>query len=401
MEALNLFSTKVHQIAFEKIPRFLIGQIDYLLDFIGFFSPFVLWQTLRQSKVELINVANYLIAIMTLLIALIFIALFSDYTHTHPYLFLTAPVIINALYGGLGPALFTIVVGVLISNLISHNFILSPAIFSLEPVDLAFILESLFISWISITQKRRQQDTTVNLIHEQTARLRAQSASLNLKRLERQKDDFIAIAAHELKNPLASSKAFTQIMKTNAKSKIVKQYLTRLETQINRLDQMVNQLFDVSSMTAGRMELNKRLVNFDELVLGTIIDLQHTILSHHLVTEGHTKAEIWVDPDRIREVIVNLVTNAIKYSPGADKVIIHLESNNQQVVFSVRDFGEGIAPADQKRIFERFYRAESYQVSGLGLGLYIVSEIVKLHGGKIWLNSQLGKGSTFFVSLPK
>ncbi len=220
-------------------------------------------------------------------------------------------------------------------------------------------------------------------------------------RLEKQKDDFIAIAAHELKNPLASIKAFTQILITKAKSDSTKQYLHKLEFQIERLDNLVTQLFDVSSMSTGQMKLNKKTVNFDEFILSIIIDLQHTISTHKLVVEGHTKSDTQIDPDRLREVVINLITNAVKYSPGAQQVIIHLSSTNDQNIFSVKDFGTGISPSEQKKIFERFYRADSKQVSGLGLGLYIASEIVKLHQGKIWLSSTPGKGSTFFFSLPK
>jgi signal transduction histidine kinase len=403
MEALSLLTTRITNINWEKISRVFIGQIYSILDFIAFFSPFVLVRNLTISRAELLNFKNYIFAtgvlFLTFLAAYIFDVMTSEPRRI--YLFLTAPVIINGLYGGVGPALYSIFAGAILANLILMNYQLSNQVLMLNSSNLAFIIEALFLTWISISQKRRNQSITINLLQEQTARIKAQSDSLNLKRLERQKDDFIAIAAHELKNPLASAKAFTQILKTRVKSKTTRQYASKLGIQIERLDEMVNQLFDVSSMTTGQMELKKSTVFFDELVMATVIDLQHTIFSHQLTVAGHTKSDVYLDPDRIREVIVNLVTNAVKYSPKAKRVVIHLGSNKDRVNLAVQDFGEGIAPNEQRRIFERFYRTQSHRVSGLGLGLYIVSEIVRLHHGRIWLNSTQGKGSTFFVSLPK
>jgi len=134
-----------------------------------------------------------------------------------------------------------------------------------------------------------------------------------------------------------------------------------------------------------------------------IEDLQHTTPRHKLIANLAPTGFVYGDKERIGQVIANLVTNAIKYSPQADKIIIHTESEKNEVTFSVQDFGIGIAKINQDRVFEQFYRVGGdlqRTFPGLGLGLYISSEIIKREGGRIWVTSTEGQGSTFCFALP-
>lgn len=225
-------------------------------------------------------------------------------------------------------------------------------------------------------------------------------------RLERQKDDFIAIASHELKTPITTLKAFTQLMQrrsTELPTSDWQDYLTRMDNQLNKLSDLVRDLLDVSRIERGTIALKREKFNFDQLIKEIVTDMQRVSHRHKLVLKGSLKKDIWGDKNRINQIITNLILNAIKYSPDANKVLIHILSNQHNAIVKIRDFGIGIGKEDQQKIFERFYRAKGIggeRFPGLGLGLYISSEITKLHGGKMWVKSTLGKGSTFFFSLP-
>lgn len=135
----------------------------------------------------------------------------------------------------------------------------------------------------------------------------------------------------------------------------------------------------------------------------TIADIGYAKDSHKIIMEGEIKTKVYGDESRIEQVITNLITNSIKYSPHADKVVIRLDTDKNNAIVSVEDFGFGIEKEDQLKIFDRFYRTgtdKEMNVEGFGLGLYISSEIVKAHGGNMWVESEKNKGSTFYFTLP-
>jgi len=139
-------------------------------------------------------------------------------------------------------------------------------------------------------------------------------------------------------------------------------------------------------------------------LIGSIVsDFQYTTKSYNIVNKTQSKAIVHADSERIAQVLVNLISNAIKYSPNADKVVISSSLDTNNVIISVQDFGLGIPIEEQGKIFERFFRVKAKRamdISGLGLGLYISHEIISQHKGKIWVESNEGKGSTFSFSLP-
>jgi signal transduction histidine kinase len=226
------------------------------------------------------------------------------------------------------------------------------------------------------------------------------------KEFEARKDAFVALASHELKTPVTSIKMFTYILlqrfeKKNDKQSL--QILSRLDKQIDRQTNLVSDLLEISRIRTGKLDYHIEKFLFDELITETIENLQTINKSHKLILEGHVNQKILADRNRIGQVLINLITNAVKYSPRTHKVVIRITKNKHTVEVSVQDFGIGIATIDREKIFERFFQVSNKSrmtYPGLGLGLYITAEIIKRHHGKIWMESVEGKGSTFFFTLP-
>jgi len=226
------------------------------------------------------------------------------------------------------------------------------------------------------------------------------------KQLQRQKDDFLGIASHELKTPVTSIKAYAQVLEMMFRREgdtKKADMLGKLDKQVNRLSSLITDLLDVTKIHTGKMQFNETSIDFNRLSEDIIEDVQHTSSKHIIKKQLEFKGMIFGDMERISQVITNLLTNAIKYSPDANEIIIHTMQKGSSVQLCVQDFGIGISQDKKDRVFEQFYRvsgSKEHTFPGLGLGLYISSEIVKRLNGKIWVNSVEGKGSTFCFSLP-
>jgi PAS domain S-box-containing protein len=226
------------------------------------------------------------------------------------------------------------------------------------------------------------------------------------KQLQRQKDDFLGIASHELKTPVTSIKAYAQVLGAMLSKEGDGRKATMVEkmnAQLNRLTNLIGDLLDVTKINSGRIQFNKTWFNFNDVVRDNVEDLQHTTTKHVLEMDFGETGEVYSDKDRIGQVITNLITNAIKYSPHANRIIVSTKLEGKDAVVCVQDFGIGIPDDKKDRVFEQFYRVsgdKQHTFPGLGLGLYISAEIVKREGGKMWVNSVEGKGSTFCFSLP-
>ncbi|MEO7801474.1 MAG: ATP-binding protein [Ginsengibacter sp.] len=220
----------------------------------------------------------------------------------------------------------------------------------------------------------------------------------------RRKDEFISIASHELKTPVTSLKAYTQVLEQSfEKKKDTKsaEMLAKMNKQIDKLTGLIVDLLDVTKITNGEIAFNIEQFDFNELVEETVEEMQRTT-AHRLIV-NLSKCTVAGDRNRLSQVLVNLLTNAIKYSPGAKKVLITSVCDEEKVTLCVKDFGIGISPSQQPKVFTRFYRANenaNYTFPGLGLGLYISAEIIKRHGGGIHFESKPDKGSTFCFALP-
>jgi PAS domain S-box-containing protein len=227
------------------------------------------------------------------------------------------------------------------------------------------------------------------------------------KQLQQQKDDFIAIASHELKTPVTSIKGYAQILQKILEQKgdmDIALMMSRMDNQVNRLTALISDLLDVTKINSGQLQFNHVEFDLNDLLSELLEDLQSTTQKHTLIRHVNDAVTIYGDKERISQVITNLVTNAIKYSPYADKVDIGIEAKENETILYVQDYGIGIAANNLNKVFEQFYRVSGdmqHTYPGLGLGLFISAEIIKRKGGRIWVDSKEGVGSTFYFSLPK
>lgn len=225
------------------------------------------------------------------------------------------------------------------------------------------------------------------------------------KELDRRKDEFITIASHELKTPLTSARVFNQILQKFLKSRGITDlipYLKKVENQIDKLNDIVNDLLDVSRIQAGKLEFRKEFFDINNLIKEIVEDLQNTT-RHIIFIKGQSTRKVYGDKDRIGQVLINFLTNAIKYSPNTKRIIIKIIPDENLITVAVQDFGLGIDKEHLEKIFQPFYRVRSEEGNtfpGLGMGLYISSDIINRHNGKIWAESEKEKGSIFYFTLP-
>jgi signal transduction histidine kinase len=236
-----------------------------------------------------------------------------------------------------------------------------------------------------------------------------------MERLNRLKDEFLSLASHELRTPLTSIKGNAEILQRNLKRSSKEEdqitgigqtqhILDSIIHQVKRLTGIINEMLDITRIHSEQFELkSRRNVNIVELVRQVVE--QHNVTTDHPITLETQQEEVQVNCDeaRIEQVLSNLISNAIKYSPAEKPVVVRIERTGDEVIVAVRDEGHGMSEEQQAHVFERFYRAHSEEndtVEGLGLGLYIAHEIITQHGGRICVESEPGKGSAFYFSLP-
>jgi len=235
-------------------------------------------------------------------------------------------------------------------------------------------------------------------IHQENARLYEQ-----VKELNDRKDEFIGLASHELKTPLTSISGYLQILNMMVTDEKALQFVAKTRQQVRKLSALVSDLLDVSKIEAGKLKLSVEQFDIGQVLKDAIELFAYGNHNYNISLETDvTELLVTGDPHRVEQVIVNLLTNAIRYSPGTDKIIIYLSREAHEVKVGIRDFGVGIAPEKLKDIFSRFYRVDDANpnISGLGIGLYLSHEIVSRHNGRIWAESEPGVGSTFWFTLP-
>jgi two-component system sensor histidine kinase VicK len=226
------------------------------------------------------------------------------------------------------------------------------------------------------------------------------------KQEEQRKNDFIAIVSHELKTPLTSMRSYVQLALAKAVQRedtFTQNVLRRAETQTGKMTTLIQDFLNLSRLEEGKMSLNISDFSLSELMEEVLSDALMLSPSHLIKYEACPEVMITADREKIGQVLTNLIGNAIKYSPEGTTVTIQCVLNSGNVEFSVTDEGYGISKIDQSRLFERFYRVDNSRkqhVTGFGIGLYLVSEILKLHEGKVRVQSELSKGSTFSFVLP-
>lgn len=230
-------------------------------------------------------------------------------------------------------------------------------------------------------------------------------AALNekLKELNKKKDEFIGLASHELKTPLTSITGYLQILNQRLNDDKHRAFLEKTLTQVGKLTSLVNDLLDVSKIEAGKLYFARDEFDICTVVNDSVDLIANANKSHQLhVCSLVSHCLVVGDAHRIEQVMINLLTNAIRYSPGSKRIEVFVECADPEVLVGVKDYGVGIVSDKLKDIFSRFFRVNETNstISGLGIGLYLCHEIVTRHGGRIWAESEPGKGSTFWFTLP-
>lgn len=223
-----------------------------------------------------------------------------------------------------------------------------------------------------------------------------------IKALSAKKDEFIALASHELKTPLTSIKGYLQISVRADKTNIGRMLNEKALNQVEKLNTLVTDLLDSSKIVAGKLQFNLETFDLRMLILEVVENFKYAKTTHEvLFNDPEQEFIIEGDKQRIEQVMSNLLNNAIKYSPGEDKVFISIEGKHGQVKVKIKDEGIGLTISQKSKIFSRFYRVDGpTNVAGLGLGLYLTKEIIDRHQGKIDVDINFEKGSEFFFTLP-
>lgn len=248
------------------------------------------------------------------------------------------------------------------------------------------------------------------------------------KKSDSLKDEFISTISHELRNPLATIRislellnyTYLERLKMLEQCKSKEEKLKVLESidfwkdlrcfkaiasSIDQMSNLVNDLLDLTRIDMGKITLRKEKIYLAELLLSIVGDMQILNHKHNFVLDLEKGEDylVIIDPVRFKQIILNLLSNAIKHSPPGKEIKVVLKKSNGKVIISITDQGPGIPAEEQEKVFERFYmgkKTKELDGGGLGLGLHICKRLVELHQGEIWLESQEGKGTTFYVSLP-
>ncbi|HVV55804.1 MAG TPA: ATP-binding protein [Mucilaginibacter sp.] len=226
------------------------------------------------------------------------------------------------------------------------------------------------------------------------------------KRDEIRKNDFIAMASHELKTPLTSLKAYIQLLETKLPAEadsFIETALLKAGNQVNKMIALVHNFLDISRLEPGKLQLHRQNFDINQLIEEMIADSRLISNTHQLDFESKGAINVNADREKISQVISNFISNAIKYSPKGSHVKLKCVAKETYALVSVTDKGVGIKSKDREKIFQRFYRVDDEHlkhVSGFGIGLYLSSEIIHHHSGEIGVNSTKGKGSAFYFTLP-
>ena len=226
------------------------------------------------------------------------------------------------------------------------------------------------------------------------------------KKALEQKDEFLSIASHELKTPVTSLKGFTQILQMQfekEKNEPAANLLSKMDKQVDKLTKLIVDLLDATKIENGQLQFSKEDFDINDLIIETVEEMQRSAISHKINVELCDTKIISGDRNRIGQVITNLISNAIKYSPEASDILITSVIESNKIKIGVQDHGIGIPPSKLKNVFDRFFRITGDNretFPGLGLGLFISKEIIKRHNGEIFAESAEGKGSKFYFLLP-
>lgn len=226
----------------------------------------------------------------------------------------------------------------------------------------------------------------------------------NRRKMMMQKEDFISVASHELKTPVTTLKATLQLLtkiQDTAKPELLRTMISQANKSMDKLNKLISALLDTNRISQGHLQIHKTNFNIGDLIRECSQQIRGTD-RHEVVLKGDLDLEINADEQQLEQVLLNFISNAVKYAPTSEQLVIEVIKQDHEARISVTDKGPGIPPEKIPYLFDRYYRVnhDSIQISGLGLGLFISAEIINKHGGKIGVNSQLGQGSTFWFTVP-
>ncbi|KKQ66982.1 MAG: Integral membrane sensor hybrid histidine kinase [Candidatus Daviesbacteria bacterium GW2011_GWA2_38_24] len=335
------------------------------------------WKSFPVSYIEGVGltpfkkVSEYIISLI-FLTSIIILKFFKDKFDKTVYLLLTLSLAINII----SELLFTLYIGVYdVSNMLGHYGKI-----------LSYYLAYKAIIEVGLTKP-------FNLMF------------LELKQNEQRKDDFLRIVSHELKTPITTIKGYSQFLASQLKkSKNSKHsyYVSQITAQADKMNSLIDDFLNTTKIESGQMTFKTREFDLHELTSEVVDEIQRLQKNQRIKLKSKANIKVFGDRQRIGQVLSNLIYNAIKYSPEDKKIKIQVMPNTRNVIVSVEDSGIGIPKNKQQNIFSKYYRTEKGQqkADGLGLGLYISKEIIKHHKGKIWVESEEGKGSKFSFTLP-
>lgn len=259
-----------------------------------------------------------------------------------------------------------------------------------------------------LEQKMRERTRKLELARHELEERNAQlhQAYEELKELDRLKSDFVSMVSHELRSPLTNISGAVELMleEEDLSDEYVRKMLGVVGDQCERLIRLVRGVLDVSRIDAGRLNLDRKEVDISPIVQRVVNSLQATTVFHWFELPAANELPlVWGDEDRVEQILFNLLDNAIKFSPSGGPIGIQMQTGDEEITISVTDPGVGIPPAKLARIFQKFHRLDSddsRETYGHGLGLYISRGLVEAHGGKMWVESVEGEGSTFTFTLP-
>ena len=264
-----------------------------------------------------------------------------------------------------------------------------------KPVDIHVLLLKIKTFYRIYEQSRKLNEVQEKLLEEIEFR----------KQAENKKDEFISIASHELKTPLTSVKGYIQLLQRSLNKDdktMAENHLAKASVQLEKLNELIVDLLDISKIESGKMKFNMQYFCADNMVNNAIEMLQQSNPGFTINKLGKTNENIYGDEMRLEQVVINFLTNAIKYAPGTNQVNVTINIKDGKLYLAVKDFGIGISAEQQARIFDKFYRVEEHsnRFNGLGIGLYICSEIINRHNGTIGVNSVPDEGSEFYFIIP-
>jgi PAS domain S-box-containing protein len=257
---------------------------------------------------------------------------------------------------------------------------------------------------ISMTSRELENTSIVTaIIRDITVRKEAEE---KLREIDKMKSEFLSNVSHELRTPLQSIGGFTKLIMNGQVPDAATQqeFLQIIDREALHLGNLINSLLDMSRLEAGRFQINRKLIQVRDYIIDPVKSFYSLARDKNITLTENIPAqlpEMEADGERLRQVVINLLGNAIKFSDPGGNVNVKVEKQKDQLLFQVSDHGIGISEESKKHLFERFYRAEGEMVrGGTGLGLFISKQIIEAHGGRIWTESKLGEGSTFSFTLP-